>query len=154
MTAAENTTPLAEFSGAIPAQAAGTRVHYYVHAEATSGKTGARPMPAPAGWWSFRVLGNVDDLYTPDASSPWRALYPNPAKAITCLEFKLPTSTSCAVTLTNPMGQTLQTLHQGTLARGTQRVFLDASTLSSGPYLVTLTTDAGRRWSKRLLVEE
>ena len=154
MTVRSNTTPLAEFAGAIPAQAAGTKVHYYVHAEATSGKTGARPMPAPEGWWSFRVLGNVDGLDTPDASSPWRALYPNPAKAITCLEFELPTSTPCAVTLTNAMGQTVETLHQGTLARGTQRVFLDASTLASGPYLVTLTTDAGRRWSKRLLVEE
>ena len=145
---------LTEFAGAIPAQAAGTEIHYYVHAEATSGKTGTRPMPAPEGWWSFRVLGNVDGLDTPDASSPWRALYPNPAKAITCLEFELPTPTPCTVTLTNTMGQTVATLHEGTLARGTQRVFLDASTLASGPYLVTLITSTGRHWSKRLLIEQ
>ena len=154
MTASSNTTPLAEFAGAIPAQAAGTKVYYYIHAEATSGKTGARPMPAPDGWWSFRVLGNVDGLDSPGASSPWRALYPNPAKAITCLEFELPASTSCSVMLTNAMGQTIETLHEGTLDRGIQRVFLNASTLASGPYLVTLTTDAGRQWSQRLLVEE
>ena len=111
-------------------------------------------MPAPDGWWSFRVLGNVDGLDSPGASSPWRALYPNPAKAITCLEFELPASTSCSVMLTNAMGQTIETLHEGTLDRGIQRVFLNASTLASGPYLVTLTTDAGRQWSQRLLVEE
>ena len=98
---------LTEFAGAIPAQAAGTEIHYYVHAEATSGKTGTRPMPAPEGWWSFRVLGNVDGLDTPEASSPWRALYPNlprpsPAWNSSCLV------NSCAVTLTNAMGQTLK----------------------------------------------
>ena len=67
MSASANTSPLAEYAGAIPAQTAGTKVHYYVHAEATSGKTGARPMPAPEGWWSFRVLGNVDGLDSPEA---------------------------------------------------------------------------------------
>jgi len=33
-------------------------------------------------------------------------------------------------------------------------VFVDASTLAAGPYLVTLTTAQGTRWTERLVVEE
>ena len=44
-----------EFAGNIPAQPVGTKVFYFVSAEANSGKSGNRPMPAPAGHWSFKV---------------------------------------------------------------------------------------------------
>ena len=142
------------FAADIPAQAEGTTVHYYISAEANSGKTGARPMPAPEGWWSFKVLGVTSSLDDEDATSPWQALYPNPARAMTCLELNLPQATTCEVVLHNVFGQKVRTLHQGTLNRGVQRVFVDASTLAAGPYLVTLTTDQGTRWTERLVVEE
>ena len=142
------------FAADIPAQAEGTTVHYYISAEANSGKTGARPMPAPEGWWSFKVLGETNSLDDVDATSPWQALYPNPARAMTCLELNLPQATTCEVVLHNVFGQKVRTLHQGTLNRGVQRVFVDASTLAAGPYLVTLTTDQGTRWTERLVVEE
>ena len=142
------------FAADIPAQAEGTTVHYYISAEANSGKTGARPMPAPEGWWSFKVLGETNSLDDVDATSPWQALYPNPARAMTCLELNLPRATTCEVVLHNVFGQKVRTLHQGTLNRGVQRVFVDASTLAAGPYLVTLTTAQGTRWTERLVVEE
>ena len=142
------------FATDIPAQAEGTTVHYYISAEANSGKTGARPMPAPEGWWSFKVLGETSSLDDEDATSPWQALYPNPARAMTCLELNLPQATTCEVVLHNVFGQKVRTLHQGTLNRGVQRVFVDASTLAAGPYLVTLTTAQGTRWTERLVVEE
>ncbi|MBK5286288.1 MAG: agmatine deiminase family protein, partial [Bacteroidia bacterium] len=44
------------WTGSIPAQPAGTRVYYYVHATAVSGKQQVRPMPAPAGYWAFNIL--------------------------------------------------------------------------------------------------
>ena len=142
------------FAADIPAQAEGTNVHYYISAEANSGKTGARPMPAPEGWWSFKVLGETNSLDDVDATSPWQALYPNPARAMTCLELNLPQATTCEVVLHNVFGQKVRTLHQGTLNRGVQRVFVDASTLAAGPYLVTLTTAQGTRWTERMVVEE
>ena len=142
------------FAADIPAQSEGTTVHYYISAEANSGKTGARPMPAPEGWWSFKVLGETSSLDDVDATSPWQALYPNPARAMTCLELNLPQATTCEVVLHNVFGQKVRTLHQGTLNRGVQRVFVDASTLAAGPYLVTLTTAQGTRWTERLVVEE
>ncbi|MGB1383977.1 MAG: agmatine deiminase family protein [Flavobacteriales bacterium] len=142
------------FFADIPAQTEGTKVHYFVSAEANSGKAGSRPMPAPDGWWAFRVLGEFVGLDDEAASSPWQALYPNPARAMTCLELNLPRATDCEVVLHNVFGQTVRTLHQGTLDRGVQRVFVDASTLTPGPYLVTFTTAQGTRWTERLVVEE
>ena len=50
------------------------------------------------------------------------------------------------------MGQRVQTLHNGTLQGGTQRLFVDASALANGPYLVVLTTDNGQTWSHRWMV--
>ena len=42
----------------IPAQNVGTEIYYYVDATSVSGKMQVRPMPAPAGYWKFKVLGN------------------------------------------------------------------------------------------------
>ena len=143
----------ADYVADIPAQAEGTQVYYYVSAEANSGKSGARPMPAPEGWWSFRVLGESSSLDHVDATTPWQALYPNPARAITCLELNLPQATECQITLHNAFGQQVALLHDGTLNRGVQRVFLNAADLATGPYFVTLTTAQGTRWTERLIVE-
>ena len=143
----------ADYVADIPAQAEGTQVYYYVSAEANSGKSGARPMPAPEGWWSFRVLGESSSLDHVDATTPWQALYPNPARAITCLELNLPQATECQITLHNAFGQQVALLHDGTLNRGVQRVFLNAADLATGPYFVTLTTAQGTRWTERLMVE-
>jgi len=40
----------------IPHQTEGTEIYYYVEAHATSGKEQVRPMPAPAGYWKFKIL--------------------------------------------------------------------------------------------------
>ncbi len=45
------------WSAAIPAQAAGTEVQYYIHAAAQSGKQQVRPLVAPEGYFRFRVKG-------------------------------------------------------------------------------------------------
>ena len=153
MTEASSNALSSEYVANIPAQPSGTKVHYFVSAEANSGKTGARPMPAPAGWWSFHVLGETNSLDDVAAQTPWQALYPNPARAITCLELNLPQATDCQITLHNAFGQQAALLHDGTLNRGVQRVFLNAAELASGPYFVTLTTAQGTRWTERLMVE-
>ena len=141
------------YVGTIPNQNAGTKVHYFISAEAVSGKEGNRPMPAPQGSWSFRVTGPSTGLHEQaNASSPWSAVYPNPGKAISCFELNLPAPTACRVELRNAMGQRIRTLHDGTLQGGTQRLFVDAAPLANGPYLVVLTTETGHAWSHRWMV--
>ena len=122
-----------EYEANIPAQAEGTQVYYYVSAEANSGKSGARPMPAPEGWL-FRVLGETSSLDNVAATTPWRTLYPNPARHHPLPELNLPQATDCRITLHNTFGQQVKLLHDGTLNRGVQRVFLNAATLPTGPY--------------------
>ncbi len=43
------------WSAAIPAQAAGTEIQYYIHGTAHSGKQQVRPIVAPEGYFRFRV---------------------------------------------------------------------------------------------------
>ena len=73
-----------DWTADIPAQAEGTTVYYYIEAEATSGKVGARPMPAPAGWWSFEV-GAITSIAENNGGVHFPAAFPNPASAITCV---------------------------------------------------------------------
>ena len=111
-------------------------------------------MPAPEGWWSFRVLDESSSVNDLSENSPWQAVYPNPARTITCLEIDMPQSAECRVTLANSFGQQVAILHDGSLSRGLQRIFLNASNLAAGPYLVTLTTAQGVYWTQRVMVEK
>src|SRR5690606_15431144 len=59
----------------VPADA--EEINYYIWAEANSGKSIARPMPAPEGYWTFNVLQmSTDEWATRNINGP----YPNPAK--------------------------------------------------------------------------
>jgi agmatine/peptidylarginine deiminase/PKD repeat protein len=44
------------WEASIPAQSAGTEIHYYIHATANSGKEQVRPLVAPEGYFKFEVL--------------------------------------------------------------------------------------------------
>lgn len=55
------------WSADIPAQAFGSTVYYYVEATAVSGKVMARPMTAPEGYKSFRVIDEVFGCTDPAA---------------------------------------------------------------------------------------
>lgn len=135
----------------IPAQSEGTTVFYYVEANANSGKTGTRPMPAPEGWWSFQVTSAVGILEI-DGKSPLLQAFPNPASAITCIPLDLPHASNGQLYLTNAMGQKILDIHSGNFTTGKQKYFLDAQTISAGAYLLTLAMDDGRNWSQHLMV--
>ncbi|MGB0511608.1 MAG: agmatine deiminase family protein, partial [Flavobacteriales bacterium] len=78
------------WSADIPAQAEGSDVQYYVEATSVSGKTQDRPMPAPEGYWPFRVgeivVNGLDDV---PAFAGFQPAFPNPASAITCVPVEL-----------------------------------------------------------------
>lgn len=56
-----------EWSANIPAQNLGSTVYYYVEATAMSGKTQVRPITAPEGYKSFRVVNEVFGCTEPTA---------------------------------------------------------------------------------------
>src|SRR6185503_8482046 len=63
----------------IPAQAAGTQIFYYIHATAVSGKQQVRPMPAPDGYWEFRILVPVSTTGPVMQELRMDNVFPNPA---------------------------------------------------------------------------
>lgn len=140
-----------DFTADIPAQTPNTTIYYYIAAEANSGKTGARPMPAPEGWWKFRV-GGPDDIAEPDFGG-FSPIYPNPASAITCVPVSLRGPAHCTVTLYNSLGQTVETIHSGPLPSGTSKLFFNASQLAPGAYAVTLEVEGRQLHSSRVMIK-
>ncbi|HNM24556.1 MAG TPA: T9SS type A sorting domain-containing protein, partial [Saprospiraceae bacterium] len=131
-----------------PHQAAGSTVYYYIEANSVSGKTAVRPMPAPEGWWKFRINA---------ASAVWEApqsklldIYPNPASAITCIPVYTAAPTRCSIVVYNAFGQTVETVFEGQIPSGNSNYFIDAATYPSGAYFVELR--AGDQLSVKKLV--
>ena len=65
------------WTGSIPYQNAGEKVFYYIHAEASNGKQQVRPLPAPAGYWKFKVLEDITGILEEDLTV---SVYPNPSR--------------------------------------------------------------------------
>ncbi len=126
----------------IPAQAVGTRVYYYIHAEAVSGKQQVRPMTAPEGYFTFEVTGtnSIDDL-TKDI---FESVFPNPTDGLTCIPLNNPVEFSGKLELVDQAGRTIQVIHEGKFIKGPRKYFFDANPLPSGLFQLVLTTPNGR----------
>lgn len=84
--------------------------------------------------------------------------YPNPVQlsqhdANTIIQYKLKTPQNVRLSLYDVLGRRIAVLDQGFRNSGTQRVYFDASHLSSGVYLYRLETPTGTRTKKLFLVE-
>ena len=140
------------WSASIPAQPLETTVYYYVEANANSGKTGTRPMPAPDGWWSFNVNDASLGINEIEQNSPLLQAFPNPAAAITCIPLHLRQAAEGQLYLSNALGQQIQMIHSGDFRGGEQKYFFDAQGMAAGAYLLTLDLDTGERWSQHLMI--
>ena len=130
-----------QWAANIPAQEAGTTVFYYVQGTADSGKTQVRPMPAPEGYWSFDVTGDVSVPINERAI--FVPLFPNPASATTCVPLELQTSMEGKLSLVNSLGQEVEVIHQGNFKVGNSKYFFDAASHTPGLYSVVLTAPSG-----------
>lgn len=127
------------YRGFIPAQPGGTTIYYYVQGTSVSGKVQNRPMPAPEGYWQFNVIGNAVNIKENNTLS-FSRVFPNPAEAITCIEFNNLHSEQGQVQLINSLGQNVATIFNGTLPLGTQKYFIDAAQFPAGLYHVRVAT--------------
>ena len=154
-----NAVPMALIDGetenwiaSIPAQPLETTVYYYVEANANSGKTGTRPMPAPDGWWSFNINDASLGMSDFAQDSPLLQAFPNPAAAITCIPLHLRQAAEGRLYLSNTLGQQIQMIHSGDFRMGEQKHFFNAQGMAAGAYLLTLDLDSGERWSQHLMI--
>jgi len=126
----------------IPAQAVGSIVEYYVEGESVSGKIQVRPMPAPTGFWSFSVLGEINNIRE-ISSALINRVYPNPASAITCIEINAQHAQDATIRLIDIAGREVQTIHKGNIKSGESLFFFNAEQYDSGVYQIAVETAAG-----------
>lgn len=139
------------WGGSIPAQTGGSEVHYYIHAEAQSGKTLNRPIPAPEAYFPFKVFG-VTSVLENEMKTGFTEMFPNPASAITYIGVESVAAIDAQIYVTDINGRIVADVFNGKLTTGTNKFFLDAALLSSGIYLVVLRNALGETETKRLVV--
>lgn len=126
----------------IPAQAVGSIVEYYVEGESVSGKVQVRPMPAPEGFWTFNVLGEVNNV-SEISTALINRVYPNPASAITCIEINAQHAQEATIRLIDIAGREVQIIHNGNLKSGESFFFFNAEQYESGVYQIAVATATG-----------
>jgi agmatine deiminase len=122
--------------GNIPAQPVGTEIYYYVEGEATSGKTQVRPMPAPLGYWKFRVLGNPTGVSESLPALAMNPVFPNPSRGITCIPVIGKAGENILVRVLDVTGRLVSMVYNGVLREGETRIFIDTGEWSAGVYFI------------------
>lgn len=139
--------PNDDWFGSIPAQPTGSTVYYFIVAEAVNGKTFARPITAPEGWWKFCVTESVN---TKEQLASIQAIYPNPASAITVIPVQAAQKVQGKIVVFNSLGQEIKTIFSGEIPAGASNYFLDAGKFAAGAYWVKC--QAGNQVSTQKLI--
>jgi len=131
------------WTGYIPSQQVNSTVYYYIQAHANSGKFQVRPITAPDGYWSFKILppSSVEEQ-TNDFTVKMLPVYPNPSKGITCIpiENNHP-NMYCEIALFDLLGKKTFIIYKGKINKGKTNYFLNASKLGKGVYILKFSSD-------------
>jgi agmatine deiminase len=112
-------------------------IEYYIEAEANSGKSLARPLVAPEGFWTFTVANLSNEEWADNNIS---APYPNPTSEV--VSFKLnQIEGAVEVSIYNIFGQKLNTT---TIVEANGILTLDLNKEWEGTLLVTFEGDFGK----------
>jgi agmatine deiminase len=131
-----------QFTGLIPAQPGGTRIYYYIHATSVSGKQQVRPIVAPEGYFTFKVLETADIQQL--ESITYEPLFPNPTAGLTCIPLNNAKAFNGKLYVVDASGREVYTVHEGYFQPGPRKYFLEADHLPSGIYQVVLDSPQGR----------
>lgn len=136
------------WSADIPAQAYNTEVFYYIEAIANNGKIQVRPMTAPEGYWNFKVLPPVAVEPVLEFSWGMDPVFPNPARAITCVPVNSSADTQGKIYLADMLGREVMEIHNGEIPSGESKYFFFADQLAEGAFLVVMEGEMGRAVQK------
>lgn len=141
LTNASNNT----WTGYIPVQPSGTSVYYYIQAEANSGKTQVRPLPAPASYWKFNVY-NVTENQILNADN-----YLFNVHQIQDNEYRITIKSDldfkANIELVSIEGKSIQQIYNGNWDKGTHTLDFSSQN-ASGIYFIKLSTDKGIKTHK------
>ena len=129
----------------------GQNIYYYMEAIANNGKMMKRPMPAPVGYFDFKILENTTNVE--DRIGVTIDPYPNPASAITCVPVNMSRNTIGTISLVDLFGKCIDQIYSGEIHSGETNYFMDASLYPAGIYNVVVQTPFGRT-SKKLIIKK
>lgn len=138
------------YTANIPAHAAGTRIYYYIHAQAVNGKTQVRPMVAPQGYFYFDVLDNGSSIGE-NSTVNLLNVFPNPASAITCIPVQSSKAFNGSIKMYDVLGNLVETIYSGQFPVGESRYFLHANLYASGVYSIVLEGE-DRNYVQKLII--
>lgn len=93
----------------------------------------------PVGVEQKEVLANV-------------TINPNPVKDVAKVTVNLKKDASVTVKVTNMLGQQVMSMNKGNMTSGSQQFILDATSLNSGVYFVTVLVN-GEKYTQKMIVE-
>jgi agmatine deiminase len=139
-----------QYSAFIPAQAPGTEIFYYIQGNANSGKQQVRPIVAPQGHFSFKVLASPTGIASKEVSFS-KPAYPNPANAITVIPVSTGNGGNVKVDLFDIDGRLVKEIYHGVLPAGERNIFLDCSEISAGAYFIRMQGE-GKSTTQKLMI--
>jgi hypothetical protein len=101
------------------------------------------------------LISTQIEAFDPELPKELRLLpnYPNPFNPSTTIHFELPRSSSVTIDIFDVLGRRVAQALNTTLHAGTHQLIFDGSNLSSGTYLVRLTTDTQSLSTKMMLLK-
>ena len=115
-----------------------TTVQYYIEAISNSGKTRARPVPAPVGTYSFRIelISNTEEL--PLETIAMETAFPNPSKSITCIPLNSKLGQNVSLSLLDITGKQVELIYEGEIPQGQSRYYFNGADFPAGQYIIQL----------------
>ena len=142
------------WTATIPDLGTNTHIYYYIEAEANSGKTITRPLPAPTGHFEFYVkqcaIVHIDDLDGP--ATLLGQVYPNPASALTVVPVEASGGQEGSLTIQDIYGRTIANLFDGVFPEGESNYFFQAEAFQAGIYFVRLVAE-GQEYVQKIVIE-
>lgn len=134
------------WSAEIPSQNGGSYVYYYIHAQANSGKQQNRPMPAPEGYFKFKVNGSV----TIDENSVFSSseVYPNPCHQKAFVNVNCSEHMEGRISVLDLQGRLLNVVFEGHWIKGENEISFETSSLTSGLYLISIEAQGVQKITK------
>jgi agmatine/peptidylarginine deiminase len=127
-----------KWTGFIPNQVSGTTVYYYIEATANGGKTLARPMPAPDGWWRFNVYNPTNAEIFDSALLKFNSWQQDQSIFIDIFS---DTFFNGTISIKDVTGKQLMTIYNGEIVKGKNQFIINSANISAGMYIITVEND-------------
>ncbi len=141
--------------GYIPAQNDSTVVYYYISANSNDGRTVAKPLVAPAGFYKFLIENSVTQMTESNQPIDFYLSqnYPNPFNPDTKIKFSIPQSGIVVLKVYDILGNEVANLLNEEKPAGAYEIEFNAEKLSSGIYFYTLRTGSFIQTKKMILIK-